>query len=435
MAQRFDPRIRRARQNVALWFLCTWIDLTLPDQRDNMSRPLRAVVAILVFSVMTSAAEAAKNVGLIELRVGSDRHQGRVLSRDSRNVLLLDRSGQITELPLKNVTSFRTVSPRFSPLTSTILNSTLLKEMGRGYEIKTTRHYVVAAARGRAQKYVELFEEIYRAFHMHFSVRGFEIDRPEFPMVAIVFPDHAAFSKYAKGDKVNARPGLMGYYMPTTNRVALFEGSSTSNRPQGNWREPVTTPLRKWSQPANWLKIPSPDFDALASPAASLLPGPYAAIQADLRDTMIHEATHQVAFNVGLHSRTRKNPQWVVEGLATVFEPDGMRISSKGREVKYRINRERHVWFQNYVKRRPANSLGDFVENDDLFKKATLDAYSQAWALSFFLIETRPRKYATYLKRLATGSGEDRAKLFAEVFGSNTRMLDAEMLRFFRRLK
>ena len=112
-----------------------------------------------------------------------------------------------------------------------------------------------------------------------------------------------------------------------------------------------------------------------------------------------------------------------------------MRDSSQGRDVKYRINRERIVWFQNYVKRRPENSLGEFIENDDLFKKATLDAYSQAWALSFFLIETRPRKYATYLKRLAAGSGDDRTKLFAEVFGANTRMLDAEMLRFFQRLR
>jgi hypothetical protein len=400
-----------------------------------MPGPLRVFLAILAVSITASVAQAAKNTGLIELRVGTDRHEGRVLSRDSRNVILLDRAGRITELPLKNVTSFRTVSPRFAPLTSTMLNSKLLKELGRGYEVKTTRHYVVAASRGRAQKYVDLFEEIYRAFHMHFSVRGFEIDRPEFPMVAIVFPDHAAFSNYAKGDKVKARPGLMGYYMPTTNRVALFEGSSTANRPQGNWQTPQEGPLRKWSQPENWLKTPAPTLKTLAGPAASLLPGPYGAIQADLRDTMIHEATHQVAFNVGLHSRTRANPQWVVEGLATVFEPDGMRISSKGRDVKHRINRERHVWFQNYVKRRPANSLGDFVESDDLFKKATLDAYSQAWALSFFLIETRPRKYATYLKRLAAGSGKDRTKLFAEVFGTNTRMLEAEMLRFFRRLK
>ncbi|MBC8290090.1 MAG: DUF1570 domain-containing protein [Planctomycetes bacterium] len=404
-----------------------------------MKSTFRGVLAILAVFATASSAQAEKTSKLIELRVGTDRHQGRVLTRDSRNVLLLDRSGQITKLPLEKIKSFRTVSPQFAPLTPTMLNSALLRELGSGFQVKTTRHYVVAAGRGRAQRYVELFEGIYRAFHMHFSVRGFEIDRPEFPMVAIVFPSHASFARYAKKDAVDAKPGLMGYYMPTTNRVALFErgGDSGNASFSGGLRSFGGRGTPRWTQPENWLKPSSPHAEFPASkPALSILSRPVGSIQADLRDTMIHEATHQVAFNVGLHSRMRDNPQWVVEGLATAFEPDGMRDSAKGRSVKHRLNRERYVWFQNFAgKRRKDNSLADFVENDDLFKKSTLDAYSQAWALSFFLIETRPRKYATYLKRLAAGTGEDRGKLFREVFGSNTRMLEAEMLRFFKRLK
>ena len=407
-------------------------------RRPIMRTTVRVILAAIAVVSSASVVAAGKTSKLIELRVGTDRHQGRVLTRDSRNVLLLDRSGKITKLPLKKVTSFRTVSPQFSPLTPTMLNSALLRELGSGFQVKTTRHYVVAAGRGRAQKYVELFEGIYRSFHMHFSVRGFEIDRPEFPMVAIIFPSHSSFARYAKKDGVDAKPGLMGYYMPTTNRVALFErGSSPGSASfSGGLRSYGGRVTPEWAQPQNWLNSSTakPQFPRQAS--FSILAQPAGAIQADLRDTMIHEATHQVAFNVGLHSRMRDNPQWVVEGLATAFEPDGMRDSSKGRQVKYRLNRERYVWFQNFVsKRRKDNSLADFVENDDLFKKATLDAYSQAWALSFFLIETRPRKYATYLKRLAAGSGEDRGKLFREVFGSNTRMLEAEMLRFFKRIR
>lgn len=396
----------------------------------------RGLLIILAFSAAGSSVRSAENPRLIELRVGAERHQGRVLSRDSQNVLLLDRSGKITEVPLNKVSSFRTVSPRFAPLTPTMLNSELLRELGSQFQIKTTRHYVVAASRGRAQQYVELFEEIYRAFHMHFSVRGFELERPEFPMVAIVFPDHSAFADYAKRDKVDARPGLMGYYMPGSNRVALFEGSSDGIRPQGRRYGGRVTPIEEWSRPETWLKKPALRIESLPVSKTSVLPGPSGSIQADLRDTMIHEATHQIAFNVGLHSRTHKDPQWVVEGLATVFEPDGMRDSAKGLAVEHRINRERYVWFQNYArKRRPENSLGEFVKNDELFETATLDAYSQAWALSFFLIETRPRKYATYLKSLAASDGQNQGSLFTTIFGANTQMLEAEMLRFFQRLK
>ena len=317
-----------------------------------------------------------------------------------------------------------------------MLAAELLRELGSGFEARTTRHYLVAAPRGRARKYVELFEEIYRTFHMHFSVRGFEIERPEFPLVAIVFPDHTAFEQYARSDDVSAGPGLMGYYMPTTNRIALFEGSPTRNssgrlllpRSRSSLRQ---FPFPEWNGPDRSSRnLPDTQFPT------SFLARESGVIRAGLRDTMVHEATHQVAFNVGLHSRTRANPQWVVEGLATCFESQGMRDSSAGRRVSDRINRERFIWFRNYVReRRKDRSLSDFVASDEPFRKATLDAYAEAWALSFFLIETRPGKYMTYLKRLAAGESRDRSKLFSEVMGTGMRMLEAEMLRFFERLK
>jgi hypothetical protein len=37
--------------------------------------------------------------------------------------------------------------------------------------------------------------------------------------------------------------------------------------------------------------------------------------------TIIHEATHQTAFNVGVHRRFAAEPRWLVEGLATMFKP------------------------------------------------------------------------------------------------------------------
>src|SRR5262249_7000897 len=114
--------------------------------------------------------------------------------------------------------------------------------------------------------------------------------------------------------------------------------------------------------------------------------GAWGAIEASLKDTMIHEATHQAAFNTGLHSRIGETPKWVVEGLATVFEAPGIRNSGASANPKMRINRERFVWFGNFVRsRRKPQSLEAFLSGDDLFKSDALDAYSQAWALSFFL--------------------------------------------------
>ena len=82
-----------------------------------------------------------------------------------------------------------------------------------------------------------------------------------------------------------------------------------------------------------------------------------------------------------------------------MFEAPGIRDSQKSSSPKTRINRSRYVWFGNYMQsRRQPHSLADFVANDDLYSSATLDAYSEGWALTFFLAETRHASYGHYLK-------------------------------------
>jgi hypothetical protein len=163
----------------------------------------------------------------------------------------------------------------------------------------------------------------------------------------------------------------------------------------------------------------------------------WASVNAETKDTIIHEATHQLAFNMGLHSRVGETSLWVVEGLATVFEAPGIRNSSANLGAKTRINHDRYVWFGNFQKeRRKPKSLEAFIASDDFFKSNPLDAYSQAWALTFFLVETRSRQYARYLQitsarnPFAEYPPEAREADFKQAFGSNLVLLEAEFLRF-----
>ncbi|NOX55386.1 MAG: DUF1570 domain-containing protein [Planctomycetes bacterium] len=164
-------------------------------------------------------------------------------------------------------------------------------------------------------------------------------------------------------------------------------------------------------------------------------------VRGEVYDTLIHEATHQFAFNMGLHSRIGQNPKWVVEGLATVLEVAGPARTKLSRSVRGRINRERFLWFRNYARtRRPDRSLAQFLRNDRMFDTAVLDAYSQAWALSFYLMETRPRRYMDYLKAVArrnplrSYTPEERVRDFQKAFGENLDRLEADFLRFVDRL-
>jgi hypothetical protein len=112
------------------------------------------------------------------------------------------------------------------------------------------------------------------------------------------------------------------------------------------------------------------------------------------------------------------------------------------RDVKKRLNPGWHYGFKKFVKEgRPEGFLETFIRDDKAFSTQMGNAYAQAWALSFWLIETRPREYAKFLQKMASTevtrqlTPESRVKLFKESFGDNLILLDAELLRYYARIK
>lgn len=391
---------------------------------------LRFSLIVCVVLLFASANSMQAGQPMIELRVGKNIMQGKSVAHDASTCWLMDRTGQLSQVTLNDVDSYRALKQPYRAYSATELRTQLYREFGRDFEVKSTGHYLVVAASGNADRYAELFEDLYRSFHTYFSTRGFKVKKPEFPMVAIVFPDRASFYAYCRKDGFTASKTLMGYYQPNSNRVALFDqaGSVPAKRSNGsgsrNYRLETSTVKTETD-----LQTRLRNFDR-------------GAIDADLEGTIIHEATHQVAFNTGLHARIGENPRWVVEGLAMAFESPGNRSNSSRGSAMSRANKERFVWFQNYLqKRRKSGYLKLFVSSDDVFGKNTLDAYSEAWALTFFLLETRSSQYAKYLKKISERPAmkpylpEQRADDFIEAFSSDWKMLEADYLRFITRLK
>ena len=72
-------------------------------------------------------------------------------------------------------------------------------------------------------------------------------------------------------------------------------------------------------------------------------------------DTIIHEATHQTAYNVGIHRRFTAAPRWLVEGLATMFEARGVWNAQYDHTQADRINRGRLDGFPRLRRRRAGN--------------------------------------------------------------------------------
>ena len=125
-----------------------------------------------------------------------------------------------------------------------------------------------------------------------------------------------------------------------------------------------------------------------------------------------------------------------------MFEARGVWQSRAYPNQSDRINRGRLEMWRQYAKsRRRGDAIAQFVSSDRAFGSDPNDAYAEAWALSFFLIETSPKKYIEYLgKTTATPvfseySSSQRLKDFTDVFGSDLAMLDARMQRFIAGLK
>ena len=108
--------------------------------------------------------------------------------------------------------------------------------------------------------------------------------------MAVVFSNQADYRRDAAARGIAINGDIVGYYSPQTNRVSMYSMGG-----RGQWHETAVT--------------------------------------------IIHEATHQTAYNTGVHNRFGQNPVWVVEGLGTMFEARGVWNAAAYPQAGDRINR------------------------------------------------------------------------------------------------
>jgi hypothetical protein len=106
------------------------------------------------------------------------------------------------------------------------------------------------------------------------------------------------------------------------------------------------------------------------------------------------------------------------------------------------VNRPRLEQFRDYVRRRPADSLVTLLSDDARLKSTQTgrDAYAEAWALTYFLLNRHSEQYVSYLKLLSQkkpffwDDAPTRLAEFKQVFGEDLQALDAEFLRYTAKL-
>lgn len=347
---------------------------------------LVATIAIVACCMPAGAAEF-----MFRANVDGQILEGKPLHWNATQMLLLGRDGQLYEFNPKLARDAVKTGARFASYSASEMKIALEREFGNRFEVSSIRHFLVVHPRGERDLWAGRFEELYNRFKHYFAVRGFELEEPQYPLVAVVFRDQDEYRQHAAASGTPLHPNTLGHYDPKTNRVFLFDVTAKNQN-------------LDWSENAS---------------------------------TIIHEATHQMAYNTGIHRRFAATPRWLVEGLATMFEAKGVWNAQYDRTREDRINRERLDSFHEYAaKRRQPGSLATMLTLDDAFRSDPEGAYAQAWALTFYLSETQPRLYAEYLKRTADRemfsdyAPAERLADFQAIFGNDLKMIESRFLRY-----
>ncbi|HUY88189.1 MAG TPA: DUF1570 domain-containing protein [Pirellulales bacterium] len=380
-----------------------------------MRRLIWLVVAVAAWPIAAGAAEHV----VLERDGREIEISGRLLvTAEDGGMLILAADGKLWSAPPEEIVKHASDDELMQPLSQAELGELLLKELPPGFEIHATQHYLIChnTSRAYAQWCGALFERLYKAFTNFWSRKGFDLDEPEFPLVALVFADRDSYSQFVDKELAGGASSIVAYYSLQTNRMSMHDLTGVEALRRGGDKRGSSAEINRM----------------LARPEAELMVA-----------TVIHEATHQIAFNCGFQARYAAIPVWVSEGLAIYFETPDL-ASSKGWRTIGAVNRVRLARFRESLRRRPADSLTTLIAGDQRLRNGAaddrIDGYAEAWALNYFLFQKHPKQYVSYLKQLSKkepliqDTPAERLQEFKQAFG-DLEQLDAEFLRYISKVR
>ncbi|MCL2744227.1 MAG: DUF1570 domain-containing protein, partial [Planctomycetaceae bacterium] len=306
----------------------------------------------------------------------------------------------------------------FSYLTKREILKRLEEEFprSRGFDILQEEHFLIVytTSKAFADWYGRLLKQLYSSYIAFWRGRGLQLDKLEIPMTALIFANKEQFFRFAATDGVERNDQMFAYYNKLTNRIVLrdFSGHETF-RSGGNYRA-TTKDIQEFLQQTG----------AVFNIAA-----------------VIHEATHQIGYNCGMHERFAPYPLWLIEGMALVHEvPD--RDKKGGWSIRPKVNDLRLHHLKRYLAKQPARPLQAIIENDAVLRQgeSALDNYAMAWGLTYYLITMRQKELSAYMKKLSEktplteDSPEIRIKEFEDAFGSDWQKLYRQCGDYLRKL-
>jgi hypothetical protein len=345
------------------------------------------------------------------------RYSGRLVTEaEDGGLLLLTPDGVLHPFQPGEYVAKSSDEQPFKPWSREEMEKRVLAEMPAGFKVHSTVNYLICynTSTAYAQWCGSLYERLYRGFRNYWETRGLQLRDPELPLIAMVFDSKISYLRHVREELGDSAESIVGFYSPLSNRINMYD----------------LTGLEGLKLTGQRLSTAALVNQILSQPAA-----------APMVATIVHEATHQLAYNCGLQTRLADNPVWVSEGLAVFFETPDLKSPKVWTGIG-NVNHNRLVQFRRSSSSRSPGAIVRLVRDDERFKSAntTLDAYAEAWALNFFLLRTRNKEYVTYLRALSTkapsvfDTPEERIAALEAAFG-DLEKLEIDFLRYMRKVE
>jgi hypothetical protein len=260
------------------------------------------------------------------------------------------------------------------------------------FENTNTDHFslIYSSRETDGEKIAHFLEFAYYHFGSLFNGYDFKLQPLEEQLRWVTFTNKDAFNRYAIETEGRDLSWLTGYYSAKTNMVAFVAPDKIS----------------KWQVKAQERQAPG----IIACPPDA---------ETDLVK-LVHEAGHQLSFNMGLQKRGVMYPIWANEGLAMFFERSLLsQYFQSSRYPGLRSRRLAEVYRSGRLIR-----LDRFISMTRLDKDSSaIDVYAQAWGLFEFLCRNRTNSLRLYFSSLydiepGFRSEQTLRHEFVRVFGS-----------------
>lgn len=368
--------------------------------------PHLSIALVALFAAALSPVCPAQALDVVFAKASPDvRRVGRVLvEAQDGGLLFQDRTGAIVAYQPDEIDRRETTPDPFEPLGADTIGQALVEEFGPAFRIHKTEHYVVVYDTHPvyARWAAGMLEKLHGAFYAFWDREKVELSEPEFPLPVLLFRDKASYTEGTRAELGEDAGKLVSFYSLKTNRVYAYDVTETSARAG------LQFDLRLLRQPAMLSNVTN----------------------------IVHESTHQIAFNSGLQRRFAGHPLWWSEGLATYFEaPDFS--GGRGWRTVGTPNVPRLGEFRKSLPEVQAGTLEEMLKSDAPFRDpgVATGMYAQAWTFIYWAFKNRSAEMTAFAKAqqeltaLSDPSPEDRIALFEQAFGKPVAEVEQDFLK------